>query len=120
MKKPAPIVTRESLRAMLESSDQKQRAKIIGRALVRLYERQTQAEKNIKATTDDNNAGFASSDAKVGSRVAEGYLKYGTLLEWQIDVWMRPSASGFPRICRYHRQLNEVAEELARKKAEQQ
>lgn len=117
-RKPAPIVTRESLREMLDAADRKQRAKIIGRALVRLYQRQTAAEQNAKTTTDHNSIGFASCDAEVGSRIAQSFLQYGTLLDWMVDVWMQAdSRTGFPRICKYHRQLNEVAVEVAAKRA---
>lgn len=117
-RKPAPLVTRESLQAMLDAADQKQRAKIIGRAVYRLYQRQTAAEQNSKATTDHNSIGFASCDAEVGTRIAESFLKYGTLLPWMVDLWMKPDArTGFPRICKYHRQLNEVAVEVAARRS---
>lgn len=117
--KQQAIVTRESLKAMLDAADRKKRADIIGRALVRLLERQTDSERNSRATHNDNGIGFASCDADVGTRTAEGYMRYKSLLDWQLEVWMAPGRGGYPRICKYHRQLNEVATEKAAKKQAQ-
>jgi hypothetical protein len=39
------------------------------------------------------------------------------LQNWQIEKWLKPNKNGIPRICKYHRQLNEAAEEKCRKTA---
>ena len=106
-----PIVTRQSLTAMLLKADNAKKAEIIGRALCHLLDRQTVAEKMTKSTNTDNDIGFQKSDARSGTLTALSFRRSGTLQQWQIDKWMKPSGrSGAPRIAKYHRQLNEVAE----------
>lgn len=111
------IVTKQSLARMLNDADQAKRVHIIGRALVALFERQTEAEKSADTTSSDNNVGFSSSDARSGCLTAKSYLRNKTLAQWQVDKWLAPQRNGLPRICRYDRQLNEIAEEKARKAA---
>jgi len=104
------LVTKDSLNQMLMQADNAKRIHIIGRALVGLFERQTAAEQSSDVTTNDNGIGFASSDARTGSLTAKSYIARQNLVQWQIDQWMRPS-HGYPRICKYARQLNEIAVE---------
>lgn len=106
------IVTKDSLNTMLQSADRARRAQIIGRALVALFQRQTDAEKNADTTQNLNGIGFASNDARSGSLSAKSFIRSQTLQDWQVDLWMRPT-HGYPRICKYARQLNEIAEERA-------
>ncbi len=105
-----PIVTKQSLQHMINSADSDKRARIIGRALVVLLERQTSTEQNAAATHEDNGVGFTSADARSGTLTAKSFIKMGTLQEWQVSKWVRPDRAGYARICKYHRQLNEVAE----------
>ncbi len=100
------IVDRNVLIEMLK--DEAKRPHVIGRALVVLFNRQTEAEKVANTTQLDNTIGFSGADAKDGTITAKYYLKHKTLLPWQIDNWMK-DFRGFPRICKYHRQLNEAA-----------
>lgn len=100
------IVTRASLMALLQ--DEAKRPHVIGRALVALFNNQTRDEQSANHTTQDNTIGFSGSDAKSGSITAKYYLKHKTLLPWQVDMWMR-DFRGFPRICKYVRQLNAAA-----------
>lgn len=109
--KPAPLVTRESLRAMIIDQPHDKVQHVIGRALVALFNRQTESERQSDGTTDANSIGFAGADAKGGSLTAKSYLARKMLVEWQVEKWTRLSSNGFPRICKYHRQLNEIAEE---------
>lgn len=104
------IVTKDSLNQMLVQADPAKRVHIIGRALVALFERQTAAEQSSDATHNDNGIGFASSDARTGSLTAKSYIARQNLVQWQVDQWMRQSR-GYPRICKYARQLNEIAVE---------
>lgn len=110
------IVTKESLRKMLNEADDAKRQHIIGRALVRLFDRQTNSEQQSDSTEQDNGIGFAGGDAKGGSLTAKFYLKHGMLLDWQVERWTRVGKSGYPRICKYARQLDEVAQVQAAKK----
>lgn len=108
MKKQA-LVTRDSLQTMLDQADDVKRQHIIGRALVALFERQTQDEKAVNDTKVLNNVGFQACDAKSGSLTAKTYLKRKALEAWQVEKWTRRQASGYARICKYAGQLNEVA-----------
>lgn len=108
------IVTRESLAQMIRDAqavnDIDKLHKIVGRALVRLFERQTASEQRKNDTENVNTVGFSSSDGKNGCITAKTFLKYGSLTERQLEEWVAPwRDTGFPKICKYHRQLNEIA-----------
>lgn len=103
------IVTPQILLSMLTTQDRQRQIKIIGRALVALFNRQTEDEKSVNDVKDANSRGFSGADAKSGSLTAKYFLKHRTLLDWQIDKWLKPTRNGMPRICKYHKQLNEVA-----------
>lgn len=109
MTKQTAIVTRDSLRTMLLNPNRVYVEKVVGRALVRLFERQTEAEKVSNDTNVDNGIGFAGCDAKSGSLTAKYYLKHRRLEDWQLARWTKVEASSYPKLCKYHRQLNEVA-----------
>lgn len=105
----AAIVTRESLQAMLNNENPAYVMHVVGRALVALYNRQTEGEKLTKSTNVDNNIGFTGGDAMGGSLTAMSYLKHKKLADWQVEKWTRRGKSGYSRLTKYHRQLNEVA-----------
>ncbi len=108
------LVTKESLQSMLDNADDAKRIRIIGRALIGIFERQTADEQASNDTKIHNTIGFAASDAKSGSLTAKYFIKHGTLLQWQVDRWLKKQPDGNARICRYVRQLNEIAESRAR------
>lgn len=108
-------VSRESLQAMLDNPNREYVAKVIGRALVVLLNNQTHDEQAMNATTKDNGIGFTGADAKSGSITAKYFIKHKTLLDWQIDRWTKPAASGYARLTKYHKQLNVAAESKIRK-----
>lgn len=109
------IVTRESLQVMLDQADDVKRQHIVGRALVALFERQTDAEKMDNTTKVDNGIGFAGCDSKSGSLTAKSYRKNKSLADWQVEKWLRRQANGFARLCKYAGQLNEIAIEKRHK-----
>lgn len=109
------IVTQSGLQHMLDNADQEKVQHIIGRALVVLFNRQTEAEKNNNATLVYNNVGFTGCDGKSGVITAKYYLKHKSLLPWQVARWLKVGKSGFSRIAKYHKQLNEAAVEKAAK-----
>ena len=113
MAKSPVIVTRDSLRDMLANPNPEFVGRVIGKALVAIYARQTQAEQSSDATVEDNGIGFAGADAHGGSLTAKFFMKHNTLLDWQIDAWSKVQKSGYPRLCKYHKQLNEVAQAKA-------
>lgn len=106
----ATTITKESLNAMLLAADAVKRQHIIGRALVRLFERQTSVEQARNDTENKNWVGFSASDAKSGSLTAKYYLKHRKLEDWMVNKWMTIT-NGYPRLCRYSRQLNQIVSE---------
>lgn len=107
--KPTPIVTKDSLREMLSSPNQEYVIQVVGRALVGIFERQTASEKSSNHTEVHNGIGFAGCDARSGTLTAKSFLKNKTLLDWQLAQWTRVGASGYPRLCKYSKQLNQIA-----------
>jgi len=101
------IVTRESLQALLEKDEL--RNKVVGRALVALFKRQTEDERASNITKNVNLRGFMPCDARQGSISAKTFIKRGELLDFQLNHWMEQTSKGYPRICKYVRQLNEIA-----------
>jgi hypothetical protein len=100
------LVTRASLLALL--NDPVKRPHVIGRALVVLFNNQTRTEQSANSTQVHNDIGFSGADARDGTITAKYYLKNKTLLDWQVERWMK-DFRGFPRICKYHAQLNRAA-----------
>ena len=104
-----PIVTRESLQKMLDEADEVKVQHIIGRALVVLFNNQTADEKLSNTTNKDNGIGFTGADAHGGCITAKYYKKHNSLRDWQVEKWTRRARSGYSRITKYHKQLNEAA-----------
>lgn len=105
-RKAIKIVTKDYLRDRLNKPDGNQ---VLGRALLRIYERQTLDEICSNETVEKNNQGFTMFDAKLGTIAAVAFKTRGVVPKHLAAVWMRPDKTGYPRICRYVRQLNEVA-----------
>jgi hypothetical protein len=84
----------------------------IGRALVHLFNRQTDDEKVASDTKHHNARGFTPADAKRGSITAKYYLKYRKLEQWQREQWLKSDRAGRLRLGKYYRQ---IAEEAARR-----
>lgn len=86
-------------------------ANMVGRALVALLRRQTEEEQATQQTRIHNGVGFTGPDARRGTIAAKTFLKHGKFLhEWQWRRWVVPDRKGYPRIAKYARQLNEIAE----------
>lgn len=103
------LVTRESLEALLADDRGHEFVQhVVGRALVALFDRQTKDEQATDDTHEWNTVGFSGADARSGSITAKTYLKNGRLLDWQVDAWTR-DFRGRPRLCKYHKQLNDIA-----------
>lgn len=101
------IVTRDSLNRMLQ--DEHKRIHVIGHALIVLFNRQTESERAANNTILHNTIGFTGADARTGSLTAKYYLAHKTLLPWQVHKWMKVGKSGYPRIVKYWRQLDQAA-----------
>ena len=95
------LVTRDSIQAMLDSDNEAYVAEVIGRGLIGLLDRQT--------TDEQVSIGFTGADAFSGSLTAKFWRKHGKLLDWQIAKWTKKGKNGYSRLCKYHKQLNEIA-----------
>lgn len=113
--KTTPIVTRDSLQTMLDSNNPAFVSQVIGRGLWGIFQRQTEDEKEINTTNKYNGIGFTGADAFGGSLTAKFWRKHGKLLDWQIAKWTRKGKNGYARLCKYHKQLNEIAIERIKK-----
>ncbi len=110
-------VTRAALIAML--NDPRGHAyvqHVVGRACVALFNRQTEAEQARNDTEVLNDEGFSGSDARQGSLTAKYYLKHKRLEAWQVEQWTK-EWRGRPRLAKYWKQLNEVAQSRSRQAA---
>ena len=101
-RKPTPIVTRDSIARMLDNPNRKYVEAVIGRALLALLDRQTADEKAAADTRVWNAVGS-------GTLTAKFYAKHGCLLDWQVNKWTKKASNGYPRLAKYHKQLNEIA-----------
>jgi hypothetical protein len=81
----------------------------IGKALVHLFNRQTDDEQATNDTHVHNARGFTGADAYSGSITAKYYLKHRTLLDWQVDRWVKKNGKGYARLSKYWKQINEEA-----------
>jgi hypothetical protein len=104
----AVTVTKGWLAGYMITQPRHRVSRMVGRALVALYERQTLIERCGAMTLEANGEGFDAVDAKVGSSMAKQVLAGRSLSDKQVAVWT-------VRILKYARQLNEVALEKARK-----
>jgi len=103
------IVTRKSLTEMLDNSNPAYVQAVIGRALVVIFKNQTADEQTSNETKHDNGIGFTGADARAGTLTAKYFLKHQRLEDWMIDNWKRKGSKGFPRLAKYHAQINKVA-----------
>lgn len=110
-----PLVTKKSLAALLRSGNPRKTETIIGRAATLLYGSQTESEKNNSNSKVLNGVGFTSYDAILGSKTARMWMRCRRLTPNIIELWLKPNNKGFPRLCKYHKQLNIVAMKKQRK-----
>ncbi|RLD77631.1 MAG: hypothetical protein DRJ15_13170 [Bacteroidetes bacterium] len=104
------IVSRDWIKTYVETQPRAKVEAMVGRALVALLKRQTSAEQHSNVTNEENGIGFSGADARSGSLSAKSFIKNkGKLLDWQLGKWTKPARNGYPRIAKYHRQLNEIA-----------
>ena len=95
---------------LLEKSDL-----AVARALVVLNGRQTETERQLQSTSISNGRGFSPYHARMGTSMAEFYLKTGYLSPKQLAYWRKPNKQGRPKIAMYWRQLLEAVAEKAAK-----
>jgi hypothetical protein len=87
----------------------------VGRALVAIFRAgQTEDERAGNTTDVLNGVGFSGADARSASITAKYFIKHGTLQDWQVEQWTKPAKNGYPRLCKYVKQLNAIAESKQR------
>lgn len=96
---------------MLRTND-----KAVARALVVLFERQTDDEQATEHTRHHNGRGFRPCHARMGTSMAKFYLQRGFLTPKQIAYWRREGKEGM-RIAIYWKQLLDVARKKQAAKA---
>lgn len=102
-----PEVTKDWLASKIKENP----SRVIGRALLAIYKNQTSSEQQTSSTKIHNGIGFSKPDARVGTIGARMYQAHAKLQDWVVDVWSKPAKDGYPRICKYVGQLNEIAKE---------
>lgn len=103
------IVTKESLLALIDKADFDKRKQIIGRACVALFKEQLKDERETNKTVTTNYKGFTAGDARQGSITAKYFIKNKSLLDWQVELWLKRDVRGTPRIVKYWKQLDRAA-----------
>ena len=103
------VVTRDTLRTMLNNPNRKYVETVVGRGLAALLKRQTADEQRSNDTRVWNAIGFSGADARSGSLTAKTWIGKGRLEDWQIAKWTKLAKNGYPRLCKYAKQLNEIA-----------
>ena len=108
-------ITREQIETVLLRTD-KVGMHAVGRALVHLFNRQTEDEKINQDVKHDNGMGFQPCHAEIGTSMALFYQKNGFLTPKQVAYWQRAAnpkkEKSKARIARYSRQLKEEADTL--------
>lgn len=105
------LVTKASMIQMIDQADANKKMHIVGRALTAIYDYQTSEEQSNNITVEHNGVGFTGADADWGSRAAKMYLRDKRLSERVVESWLKPAkgAGGAPKITKYWKQLNVVA-----------
>jgi len=101
----AEIAKKEEIVALLERNP-----KAVARALVVIYEFQTEDEKATASTSHANGMGFSGGDAEFGTSLAEKVLKGWSLSEKQLNAGRR-------MVKKYWRQLVVASEIKAQQTA---
>lgn len=107
------IITKDILQRMINEASPERKKKIVGRALVIVFNNQTRDERAVDHTMVHNGIGFTGADAHSGSLTAKSFLRNHTLQDWQLERWIKPDRTGYSRICKYHSQINQAAVEKA-------
>lgn len=113
------LVTKDSLAALLdeEKYGRDYVEQVIGRALFAMLKRQTTSEQMTNSTNEDNGVGFSGPDAHGATITAKFWKKWGNLgglsakHKWRADKWLEKKSNGYPKLCKYAKQLNEIANE---------
>jgi hypothetical protein len=99
------MLSKDAIVKLLETND-----KAVARALVVLYNNQTDSEQATEETRFRNGEGFRPCHARVGTSMATFYLNRGFLTAKQVAYWRRRMKDGNMKIGIYWKQLAIAAE----------
>lgn len=112
-KKKEKIVTKESIYNTISKARKAKRfdfiVQYVGKALVVLYRNQEPDEKASRTANIQNGVGFNKFDSDKGTRAAQRFLNTGTLPLAEVNYWCKLDKTNYPKIARYHKQLNDAA-----------
>ena len=91
------VWSEEQIKWYIENSNQ-----ILYKALMLLYDNQTDSEKETGNTSESNGIGFNAYDAPFLCAMARSYLQYGHLTKGQRNLTV-------PKILKYSKQLTRIA-----------
>lgn len=103
------MLNKDTLVKLLATND-----RAVARALVVLNEHQTRDEQVQENTKYLNGEGFRPCHARMGTSMAQFYLRRGFLTAKQVAYWRKPMADGNMRIGIYWKQLALAAEAKAK------
>lgn len=112
------MVTPEYIENYLSTHTAEENMRFVGRALVAIFNFQTETEKQVSDTRELNGVGFTGADGRSGCISAKYFLKHQRLEDWQVERWLKPNRRGVRRIAKYWRQLDRVAKSKARSAAQ--
>lgn len=75
------IIDKAYIQSLIETND-----KAVVRGLMAIYSRQTEAEKNVQATVENNGIGFNGTDGEILTSFAKWYSEKGFLTPKQISI----------------------------------
>ena len=101
-------ITKQDIITLLKNND-----RAVIRALIVLNERQTVDEQNSEETKYQNGRGFRPCHARMGTSMANFYLKNQYLSPKQIAYWRQQQKDGKMRIEIYANQLLDAAKSRA-------
>lgn len=91
------VWTEEEIKTLIQTND-----KVLYRALIRLYECQTEDEQSCGATNHTNGQGFNGVDAPILTSFAKFLTEYGRLSPKQKEICRR-------KLIKYNKQLTRLA-----------
>lgn len=96
-----------------QTKSRKRQMILVGTALSRILQNQTEDEQSAEYTKYHNGTGFSGVDGRIGTSMGKFFNERGFLTPKQVAYWMKPMKNGRPRILKYRNQLLEFAKQKA-------
>ena len=105
VRKPKAKWNKENIKVLLETN-----AKFLERAIVKVYEKQTQDEQQTQSTNHNNNVGFNSSDSFILSSFAQQIIK-STYPEGN-RLSLKQKEIALPKMLKYSNQIAKISNNM--------